>query len=92
METAETTITEIVTETEPVIETFTESVTETFTEILTDSFTETVTTLTTADFSNLAEIDVDLLNRFLYLGTSFIIACLFWFVIKGLYRLFNIFF
>ena len=52
---------------------------------------ETETTLT-ADLSGLSEIDVDSLNNFLYLGTSFIIACLFWFVCKYLYKLLRIFF
>lgn len=50
------------------------------------------TTITSVDLSNLAEIDVDLLNKFLYIGTSFIIACLFWFVCKWLYRLLKMFF
>lgn len=54
--------------------------------------TEVIETTLTADLSELSEIDVDLLNNFLYLGTSFIIACLFWFVCKYLYKLLRIFF
>jgi len=50
------------------------------------------TTVTSVDLSNLAEIDVDLLNNFLYIGTSFILGCLFWFVCKSLYRLLKMFF
>ncbi len=67
------------------------------TEMMTDVNTTTAevietTTVTSVDLSNLAEIDVDLLNKFLYIGTSFIIACLFWFVCKWLYRLLKMFF
>lgn len=54
--------------------------------------TEVIETTLTADLSVLSEIDVDSLNNFLYLGTSFIIACLFWFVCKYLYKLLRIFF
>lgn len=54
--------------------------------------TEVIETTLTADLSGLSEIDVDSLNNFLYLGTSFIIACLFWFVCKWLYKLLRIFF
>ena len=54
--------------------------------------TEVIETTLTADLSGLSEIDVDSLNNFLYLGTSFIIACLFWFVCKYLYKLLRIFF
>lgn len=53
---------------------------------------EVIETTLTADLSELSEIDVDSLNNFLYLGTSFIIACLFWFVCKYLYKLLRIFF
>lgn len=54
--------------------------------------TEAIETTLTADLSGLSEIDVDSLNNFLYLGTSFIIACLFWFVCKYLYKLLRMFF
>ncbi|MDE5763518.1 MAG: hypothetical protein K2N49_00160 [Ruminococcus sp.] len=54
--------------------------------------TTTVTTTISADLSSLAEIDVGLLNSTLYLVSSFIIASLFFFVFKGVYRLFNMFF
>ena len=62
-----------------------ELVTTTETTLITTELNEIETT--TADLSALSEIDVDLLNNFLYLGTSFIIACLFWFVCKWLYKL-----
>lgn len=55
-----------------------------------DSNVETVTT--TIGVSNLSEIDVESLNAFTHIGTSFILGCLFWFVCKWLYRLFNMFF
>lgn len=71
-----------------------EVVTELVSEIseVEEFVTTETTTVTTADLSNLASVDVDLLNRFLYIGTSFIIACLFWFVCKMVYRLFAMFF
>lgn len=57
---------------------------------------ETVETTTvavsTADLSALARIDVDMLNTFTYLGCSFVIGFFFFFVCKGAYRLFNMFF
>lgn len=55
-----------------------------------DTSVETVTT--TIGVSNLSEIDVESLNTFTHIGTSFILGCLFWFVCKWLYKLFNIFF
>ena len=67
-----------------------ELVTTTETTLITTELNEIETT--TADLSALSEIDVDLLNNFLYLGTSFIIACLFWFVCKYLYKLLRMFF
>ena len=67
-----------------------ELVTTTETTLITTELNEIETT--TADLSALSEIDVDLLNNFLYLGTSFIIACLFWFVCKWLYKLLRMFF
>lgn len=80
--------TEVVTEP---ITTAVETTTETVTTSI-ETITETVTTVSTVDYSKLAEIDVDLLNRFLWVGTSFIIACLFWFVCKKLYALLRMFF
>lgn len=68
-----------------------ELVTTTETTLITTDVIADIET-TTVDLSNLSEIDVDLLNNFLYLGTSFIIACLFWFVCKWLYRLLRMFF
>lgn len=59
--------------------------------IATEELNEIETTAT-ADSSALSEIDVDSMNTFFYLGTSFIIACLFWFVCKNLYRLLRMFF
>ncbi len=74
-------------------ETIEEVVTELVSEISEVDFVTTeTTTMTTADLSNLASVDVGLLNKFLYLGTSFILAVFFWFVCKLVYRLFNIFF
>ena len=69
-----------------------ELVTTTETTLTTISTAETEIETTKVDLSNLSEIDVDLLNNFLYLGTSFIIACLFWFVCKWLYKLLRMFF
>jgi hypothetical protein len=66
-----------------------EEVTTSVTAMITEAAT---TTVTTADLSKLSEIDVDLLNSFLYIATSFIMACLFWFTVKLIYRLFNLFF
>lgn len=74
-------------------------VVDTETGIVTDI--EEVTTTTTIeifgpvvsdDLSKLAGIDVDLLNTFLYAGTSFFIGFFFVFVCKAVYRFFNIFF
>ena len=62
------------------------------TTLTTISIAETEIETTTVDLSNLSKVDVDLLNNFLYLGTSFIIACLFWFVCKWLYKLLRMFF
>lgn len=53
---------------------------------------ETETTVSTADSSNLSGIDVNMLNTFTYLGTAFILAFFFFFVCKGVYKLFNMFF
>ncbi|MDE6783889.1 MAG: hypothetical protein K2J26_00705 [Ruminococcus sp.] len=64
---------------------------ETFPVIGEIEVTET-TTVSTADLSALAEIDVDLLNTFLYLGCSFILVFFFFSVCKVLYRLLNMFF
>lgn len=63
---------------------------ETTTLITTEELNEIETT--TADLSALSEIDVDSMNTFFYLGTSFILACLFWFVCKWLYKLLRMFF
>lgn len=52
--------------------------------------TETVTS--TVNDLSAQGVDVDLLNAFLYLGTTAIIAGFFWFVCKWLYKLFNMFF
>ena len=60
--------------------------------ITTEELNEIETTTITAELTDLSDIDVDLLNNFLYLGTSFIIACLFWFVCKWLYKLLRMFF
>ncbi len=60
--------------------------------ITTEELNEIETTTITAELTDLSGIDVDLLNNFLYLGTSFILACLFWFVCKNLYRLLRMFF
>ena len=67
-----------------------ELVTTTETTLITAELNEIETT--TADLSALSEIDVDLLNNFLYLGTSFILGCLFWFVCKWLYKFLRMFF
>lgn len=71
-----------------------ETSSEISTEIITEAFTEDLTEATTVTASEpLPEgINVDLLNNFLYLGTSFIIACFFWFVCKLVYNLFKMFF
>ncbi len=69
-----------------------ELVITTETTLTTISTAETEIETTTVDLSNLSKVDVDLLNNFLYLGTSFIIACLFWFVCKWLYKLLRMFF
>lgn len=69
-----------------------ELVITTETTLTTISIAETEIETTTVDLSNLSKVDVDLLNNFLYLGTSFIIACLFWFVCKWLYKLLRMFF
>lgn len=50
---------------------------------------ETYTTVATPDLSG---IDVDMLNTFTYLGSAFVLAFFFFFVCKGVYRLFNMFF
>lgn len=69
-----------------------ELVITTETTLITTELNEIETTTVTADLSNLSGIDVDLLNTFLYLGTSLIISCLFWFVCKWLYKLLRMFF
>ena len=60
--------------------------------ITTEELNEIETTTITAELTDLSDIDVDLLNNFLYLGTSFILGCLFWFVCKSLYKLLRMFF
>ena len=63
------------------------------TTIITEIETVTTsTTVSTADLSRLADIDVDMLNSFTYLGSAFIIAFFFFFVCKGVYKLFCMFF
>ena len=69
-----------------------ELVITTETTLITTELNEIETTTATADLSALSEINVDSMNTFFYLGTSFIIACLFWFVCKWLYRLLRMFF
>ncbi len=64
----------------------------TVTEMIMTESTETFTTVSNADLSNLSEIDVDMLNTFTYLGTAFVLGFFFFFVCKGVYRLFNMFF
>ena len=68
-----------------------ELVITTETTLITTELNEIETT-TTADLSALSEINVDSMNTFFYLGTSFILACLFWFVCKWLYKLLRMFF
>lgn len=63
--------------------------TEETTVVTTVTVPETFTTTVQPDFSG---IDVDMLNTFTYLGTAFIIGFFFFFVCKGVYRLFNMFF
>ena len=67
-----------------------ELVTTTETTLITTELNEIETT--TADLSALSEIDVDLMNTFFYIGTSFILGCLFWFVCKWLYKFLRMFF
>ena len=62
------------------------------TTLIATELNEIETTTITAELTDLSDIDVDLLNNFLYLCTSFIIACLFWFVCKWLYKLLRMFF
>lgn len=65
------------------------------TETTLTTISETVTTATTvstADLSSLAGVDVDMLNTFTYLGSAFVIGFFFFFVCKGAYRFFNMFF
>lgn len=69
-----------------------ELVITTETTLIATELNEIETTTITAELTDLSDIDVDLLNNFLYLGTSFIIACLFWFVCKWLYKLLRMFF
>lgn len=69
-----------------------ELVITTETTLITTELNEIETTTIIAELTDLSDIDVDLLNNFLYLGTSFIIACLFWFVCKWLYKLLRMFF
>lgn len=47
---------------------------------------------TAVQSSDLSNIDVDMLNTFTYLGSAFVLAFFFFFVCKGVYRLFNMFF
>ncbi len=63
------------------------------TTIITEIETVTTsTTVSTADLSKLADIDVDMLNSFTYLGSAFVLAFFFFFVCKGVYKLFCMFF
>ena len=62
------------------------------TTTITTVFTETTTTVSTSDLSNLSEMDVEMLNTFTYLGSAFIIGFFFFFVCKGVYKLFCMFF
>lgn len=66
--------------------------TETTLTTISTAETEIETTTITAELTDLSGIDVDLLNNFLYLGTSFILGCLFWFVCKSLYKFLRMFF
>lgn len=69
-----------------------EIVITTETTLITTEELNEIETTATADLSALSEIDVDSMNTFFYLGTSFILGCLFWFVCKNLYRLLRMFF
>ena len=69
-----------------------EIVITTETTLITEELNEIETTTITAELTDLSGIDVDLLNNFLYLGTSFILGCLFWFVCKSLYKFLRMFF
>lgn len=69
-----------------------ETAVTTVSEIITLESTETLTTVAVPDLSNLSGIDVDMLNAFTYLGTAFVIGFFFFFVCKGVYKLFNMFF
>lgn len=69
-----------------------ELVITTETTLITTELNEIETTTITAELTDLSDIDVDLLNNFLYLGTSFILGCLFWFVCKSLYKFLRMFF
>lgn len=63
------------------------------TSIITETETvETTAVVSTADLSALAGIDVDSLNTFTYLGSAFVLGFFFFFVCKGVYRFFNMFF
>lgn len=63
------------------------------TTLMTDIETvTTVTTVSTSDLSALSGIDVDMLNTFTYLGSAFVIGFFFFFVCKGVYHFFNMFF
>ncbi len=63
--------------------------TEETTVVTTVAVPETFTTTVQPDLSG---IDVDMLNTFTYLGSAFVLAFFFFFVCKGVYRLFNMFF
>lgn len=91
MENSET-MTESLNLSEEVTEIQTEVLTEVITETTVITEQETFTTTTECQTSQLNGLNVERINNFAYLGSAFIIACLFWFVCKGLYRLFNIFF
>ena len=69
-----------------------ELVITTETTLITTEELNEIETTATADLSALSEIDVDSMNTFFYLGISFILGCLFWFVCKNLYRLLRMFF
>lgn len=69
-----------------------EIVITTETTLITTEELNEIETKATADLSALSEIDVDSMNTFFYLGTSFILGCLFWFVCKSLYKFLRMFF
>lgn len=90
MENSET-MTESLNQSEEITEIQTEVTTEMIAETTVTTEQETYTT-TECQTLQLNELDVERINNFAYLGSAFIIACLFWFVCKSVYRLFNMFF